>query len=689
MLGEKVMFVVLGLQMFRGLLSLDDIPPQVTTARQVVMMNVRLLQEGNHAFFIDVAIRWKSLLSELRAALIRHGLGRNYLNTYSNILNLQATGNLRQPYDPHVVDGMKNIHEANEMEFLKKHAFWCFKAVVEAPSSALVRAALEPDEMVLDYVLLGEYESSDVEAKGVLAMYLVVLSYGQDPLSFCLDSKKCIAAVSRWQVALNKSVATMNAFDSNLEAELTDASIGVTATILPNSVVQQLKGEQVKHVYIAPDFMLTGIPLELLKDEESEFVFNTCSVSYITSSRELLREYVVNLVTYWTNEWTVASLVDPTESHKTPHEPIDSNEVNKNRLESGRKSQDKDDESQKELESNISNINIVESVACDTPGKPQDEWDSSKDCKVSLANVIAIGTDESPTEDTKSAIQYFNMQANPQTRQRRLVKCSSTESDNTDCVIVCDPNFDLADITFNDQNFIQTLMNLLKPSSSGRTVHRLRHSRDEGNNIEEILALMRPEINVQLISGDDATVSAMLRLKSPLVVHISSHGVSEAKFSVCRGNFWDDTKSAVVLAGYNTYASRRYDEINLLAGSGMLSALAMSGLDLSETRLVVLSMCLSGIGAATFQESVCSLADAARAAGAQTVVATFWMVPDLDTAEFMKHFYNRLCQTGVRPSQALKEAREDMMQDQRFAHWFSWAPFACYGYDWPLFPKQE
>ena len=321
--------------------------------------------------------------------------------------------------------------------------------------------------------------------------------------------------------------------------------------------------------------------------------------------------------------------------------------------------------------------------------KHPNEWDSNKDRNVSLANLIAIGTDESPTEATKLAIQYLNMQANPQTRQRPLVKCTSTESDNTDCVIVCDPNFDLADITFNDQSFIQKLMNLWKPSSSGRTVQRLRHSRDEGNNIEAILALMRPELNVQLISGDDATVSAILRLKSPLVVHISSHGVSEAKFSMCRGNFWDDTKSAVVLAGYNTYASRRYDEINLLAGSGMLSALAMSGLDLSETRLVVLSMCLSGIGAATFQESVCSLADAARAAGAQTVVATFWMVPDLDTAEFMKHFYNRLCQTGVRPSQALKEAREEMMQDQRFAHWFSWAPFACYGYDRPLSPKQE
>ena len=132
MLGEKVMLVVLGLQMSRGLLSLDDIPPLVTAARQEVMMNARLLKEGNHALFIDEAIRWKSLLSELRAALIRHGLGRNYLTTYSRILNLQTTGNLQQPYYPRVVDEMKDIHEA-EMKFLRKHAFWCFKAVVKAP----------------------------------------------------------------------------------------------------------------------------------------------------------------------------------------------------------------------------------------------------------------------------------------------------------------------------------------------------------------------------------------------------------------------------------------------------------------------------------------------------------------------------------------------------------------------------
>jgi len=56
-------------------------------------------------------------------------------------------------------------------------------------------------------------------------------------------TEKCVAAVSSWKVALNKSVAAITAVDSKLEAELTDASIGVTATILPNSVVQQLKGD--------------------------------------------------------------------------------------------------------------------------------------------------------------------------------------------------------------------------------------------------------------------------------------------------------------------------------------------------------------------------------------------------------------------------------------------------------------
>ncbi|XP_022086817.1 uncharacterized protein LOC110977211 [Acanthaster planci] len=636
-LGERVMFTVFGLQMARGVMGLDDAPTQLSTVRQDVMMNALLLKEDNPGFFIDVAVRWRSLLTEFRATLIRHGLGRHYLDTYSNILSLQATGNLQQPYHPDVVQDLRKTHEAKEMEFLRRNSHLCFKAVVETPTAARIRAALKPDEMVLDYILLGEYESAEVDSRAVLGMHLLVIEYSQEPHWFPLDSSECEAAASKWREALNKSVAQMNDPDTDDMSKLKAASLRLTEAIFPDSVLQQLKSEQVKHVYIAPDLMLTSLPLELLQELGGDYVFDTCSVSYISSGRELLREEVMHQVAlYGTRNQTPNQDVADHQPNGTADE--DTGGAENSKATSGDKT-DKEHHQTAEME------------------QPPD------------------------TSDREKNQQYM------QTPQK---KCLSTLSDNTDCFIIGDPNFNLKDSSGgNNRDLVQMLMDLWKPSSTGRTVSQLLHSREESDNVEEILTMLGPELNVHKISGDDATVSAVLQLKSPFVVHLSSHGFSQPDISAYRGNFWDDTKSAVVLAGYNTYASRRYSEIDLRTGSGMLSSLAISGLDLRGTRLVVLSMCLSGVGSATFQESVRSLADAARAAGAETVVATFWKVLDLDAAEFVKHFYNRLCQIGVRPSQAIKEARVEMRQDPRYAHWYHNSAFACFGYDLPLFPKQN
>lgn len=95
-------------------------------------------------------------------------------------------------------------------------------------------------------------------------------------------------------------------------------------------------------------------------------------------------------------------------------------------------------------------------------------------------------------------------------------------------------------------------------------------------------------------------VFVILRLKFLFVVYISSYGVSEVKFSICWGNFWDDIKLVVVLVGYNMYVFRWYDEINFFVGLGMLFVLVMFGLDLFEIWFVVLFMCLLGIGVVIF-----------------------------------------------------------------------------------------
>jgi len=108
-------------------------------------------------------------------------------------------------------------------------------------------------------------------------------------------------------------------------------------------------------------------------------------------------------------------------------------------------------------------------------------------------------------------------------------------------------------------------------------------------------------------------------------------------------------------------------------------------MNLKNTRLVYLSVCSASAGHIIAGESAISLAQAFRAAGAHSVVATRWPVDDTASKAFSMYFYSALSKKGVHPSEALVSAKEAMRQDPEFNHWFYWAPYVCIGYDLPLF----
>lgn len=103
------------------------------------------------------------------------------------------------------------------------------------------------------------------------------------------------------------------------------------------------------------------------------------------------------------------------------------------------------------------------------------------------------------------------------------------------------------------------------------------------------------------------------------------------------------------------------------------------GMNLHNTSLVYLSTCLSS------GESINSLAEAFRVAGARTVVATLWPVVDEEAKILAVHFYREVCKTGVRPSQALASAKRKM--EESGYHTVLWSSFICLGEDVPLFPS--
>lgn len=168
------------------------------------------------------------------------------------------------------------------------------------------------------------------------------------------------------------------------------------------------------------------------------------------------------------------------------------------------------------------------------------------------------------------------------------------------------------------------------------------------------------------VTGNEGTEESLKSLsgKSPGILHLATHGYylpEESADNTMLSNFISDDRSlyrsALVMSGGNN--GWLFPEmIPEGVDDGILTAKEISGLDLSGTRLVVMSACQTGLGDIT-GEGVFGLQRAFKLAGAKTLVMSLSPVHDDATKVLMTSFYKELA-SGHEIRQAFAKAQESV-----------------------------
>ncbi len=170
---------------------------------------------------------------------------------------------------------------------------------------------------------------------------------------------------------------------------------------------------------------------------------------------------------------------------------------------------------------------------------------------------------------------------------------------------------------------------------------------------------------------------------SPPLLHIATHGFffpdpdkheddGKSNKSVFIASDQPMMRSGLILAGGN-YAWQNGQPIHEGDEDGILTAYEISQLDLSQTQLVVLSACETGLGDIQGNEGVYGLQRAFKIAGSRYLVMTLWQVPDVHTKELWIRFYRNWLESNMTIPDAFRKTQNEMKE--RFISPYSWAGF--------------
>ena len=207
-------------------------------------------------------------------------------------------------------------------------------------------------------------------------------------------------------------------------------------------------------------------------------------------------------------------------------------------------------------------------------------------------------------------------------------------------------------------------------------------TKDEIYEVAKSLKRKNANVVIKELSAASEESFKVLSGCSPDIIHLATHGfVIDTPDKALNNKFVASTNifsqkeaymmwTGLLMAGANNVWTGKFDVNNV--EDGILTAEEISQLDLSNTKLVVMSACETGRGKVDPIDGVLGLQRAFKKAGVKSIVMSLWKVNDEATSLMMSCFYRHLT-NGKERHEALELARKDV--EKEYPDPFYWAGF--------------
>ncbi|MCS7005079.1 MAG: CHAT domain-containing protein [Cytophagales bacterium] len=200
-------------------------------------------------------------------------------------------------------------------------------------------------------------------------------------------------------------------------------------------------------------------------------------------------------------------------------------------------------------------------------------------------------------------------------------------------------------------------------STSEETPYKIIPLPGTGVEIEQISQILRRK-NWQVVEYTDemATEKALKSESNPTLLHIATHG------------FFDKSKSEEEFITFSEIVENPLLKSGLLAANagevlasgsyntqeGILTAFEAMSLNYSNTEIVILSACETGLGKVEAGEGVFGLQRSFLTAGADVVIMSIFKVADEVTQKLMTNFYTNWIEKGMKKREAFYAAQKEI-----------------------------